>query len=74
MGNVNLFHGRVHNGKIELGSLTLDSPEHSEAVDRNIISYIRPHDIEISLEQNGNEFVAAEIIFIRAVGLLLTLK
>ncbi|WP_024834447.1 sulfate/molybdate ABC transporter ATP-binding protein [Ruminiclostridium josui] len=74
LGNVNLFHGRVHNGKIELGSLTLDSPEHSEAVDRNIISYIRPHDIEISLEQNGNEFVAAEIIFIRAVGPIVNLE
>ena len=74
LGNVNLFHGRVHNGKVELGSLKLDSPEHSEANDRKIISYIRPHDIEISLEQNENEFVEAEIVFIRAVGPIVNLE
>ncbi len=74
LGNVNLFHGRVHNGIIELGSLKLDSPEHSKAVDRKIISYIRPHDIEISLEQYKNEFVAAEVIFIRAVGPIVNLE
>ncbi len=74
LGNVNLFHGRVHNGKIELGSLKLDSPEHSEAIDRKIISYIRPHDIEISLEQYKNEFVSAEVIFIRAVGPIVNLE
>jgi sulfate transport system ATP-binding protein len=68
LGNVNLFHGRVHNGKIELGALKPDSPEHSETDDRNVISYTRPHDIEISLEPRENEFIAAEVVFMRAVG------
>lgn len=68
LGNVNLFHGRVHNGKVEIGSLKLESPEHCENIDKNVISYIRPHDIEISLEEKDGDFIAAEIIFIRAVG------
>ncbi len=74
LGNVNLFHGRVHNGKVELGSLKLDVPEHAETRDRNVISYIRPHDIEISLKAQGNEFIAAEIVFIRAVGPIVNLE
>ncbi len=74
LGNVNLFHGRVHNGKIELGSLKLDAPEHTETSDRDVISYIRPHDIEISLEPGENKFIAASIIFIRAVGPIVNLE
>jgi len=74
LGNVNLFHGRVHNGKVELGSLKLDAPEHAETGNKNVISYIRPHDIEISLEAKGNEFIAAEIVFIRAVGPIVNLE
>lgn len=68
LGNVNLFHGRVHDGKVEIGSLKLDAPEHSEAKDRNVISYTRPHDIEIKLDAENEDFIAAQVIFIRAVG------
>jgi len=74
LGNVNLFHGRVHNGKIELGSLKLDAPKNTETKDRNVISYIRPHDIEINLVAQADEAIAAEIIFIRAVGPIVNLE
>lgn len=74
LGNVNLFHGRLHNGKVEIGSLELDAPELAETKNKDIISYSRPHDIEISLEPQGNEFIAAEIIFIRAVGPIVNLE
>lgn len=74
LGNVNLFHGRVHNGKIELGALNLDVPEHSETKNKKVVSYIRPHDIEISLEVHGDEFIAAEIAFIRSVGPIVNLE
>lgn len=74
LGNVNLFHGRVHDGKVELGSLKLDVPQNVEDKDKNVISYIRPHDIEISLEAKGNEFIGAEIVFIRAVGPIVNLE
>ncbi|MGR5868822.1 hypothetical protein ACT7C5_18960 [Bacillus pacificus] len=28
LGNVNLFHGRVHKGKLNVGSVELEAPEH----------------------------------------------
>lgn len=31
LGDVNLFHGRAHEGKIQLEGMRLDSPEHSGA-------------------------------------------
>lgn len=74
LGNVNLFHGRVHDGKVDLGSIILDAPEHAKSGDKNVISYIRPHDIEISLEAQGNEYFEAEIVFIRAVGPIVNLE
>lgn len=74
LGNVNLFHGRVHNGKVELGSLKLDAPDYIVTTNKDVISYIRPHDIEIRLEGDGKEFIDAEIIFIRAVGPIVNLE
>lgn len=74
LGNVNLFHGRVHNGKVEIGTLRLDVPQNVGTHNKNIISYIRPHDIEISLEAVGQDFIEAEIIFIRAVGPIVNLE
>ena len=65
LGNVNLFHGRVHNGKVELGSFNVDS---EDGQGKDIVSYTRPHDIEIKLEPEGKEFIGSQITFIRAVG------
>ncbi|WP_265446113.1 sulfate/molybdate ABC transporter ATP-binding protein [Acetivibrio straminisolvens] len=65
LGNVNLFHGRIHNGKVELGSSALGS---DSGQGKDIVSYTRPHDIEIKLEPEGKEFIGSQITFIRAVG------
>ncbi|KUO65766.1 MAG: sulfate ABC transporter [Gracilibacter sp. BRH_c7a] len=74
LGNVNLFHGRVHNGKVEIGSLKLDIPEHAKKDNKEIVSYSRPHDIEISVEDEGKGFIPAEILFIRALGPVVNLE
>jgi len=65
LGNVNLFHGRLHNGQVELGSFQEDSNTEDG---KDIVSYTRPHDIEIRLEPDGKEFIGSEITFIRAIG------
>jgi sulfate transport system ATP-binding protein len=51
LGDVNLFHGRAHEGEIQLGDsaggLRLASPEHSAAQDAKAFAYVRPHDLEV---------------------------
>lgn len=74
LGNVNLFHGRVHNGKVEIGSLKLDIPEQAKKDNKEIVSYSRPHDIEIRVEDEGKGFIPAEILFIRALGPVVNLE
>jgi sulfate transport system ATP-binding protein len=59
---------------VELGPLTLDMPEHAKSKNQEIVSLIRPHDIEISIREEGKEFITAEILFIRAVGPIVNLE
>ncbi|MBC7445990.1 MAG: sulfate/molybdate ABC transporter ATP-binding protein, partial [Polaromonas sp.] len=47
LGDVNLFHGRAHEGEVQLGGLTLDAPEHSGAQNAKALAYVRPHDMEV---------------------------
>ena len=53
LGNVNLFHGRVHDGKVRVGEHELAAAEAGHAEQTNVVAYVRPHDIEISRTQDG---------------------
>lgn len=67
LGNVNLFRGRLHNGKLTQGQFEIDVPtyldSHEEAV-----GYVRPHDIHIEKVQTSNDTVAATIVHIHLLG------
>ena len=47
LGDVNLFHGRAHEGEVQLDGIRLQAPEHSGVQDSKALAYVRPHDIEI---------------------------
>jgi sulfate transport system ATP-binding protein len=53
VGNVNIFHGRVQDGKAVLGPLALDYPAHASSEARAAVGYARPHDLEISRNDEG---------------------
>lgn len=74
LGNVNLFHGRIHNGKVHIGEVELDAPEYANTQDTEAISYARPHNIEIQREANNPGFIKAEVFFIRSVGSVVHLE
>ncbi len=48
LGDVNLFHGRAHQGEIHLEGLQLSSPEHAQAQDAKAFAYVRPHDLDVA--------------------------
>lgn len=73
IGNVNMFHSRVHGGIAEIGPLRNDSPEHADAEDAKAIAYVRPHDIHIST-QWVPEAISAEILDIRPIGAIVRLE
>jgi sulfate transport system ATP-binding protein len=51
LGDVNLFHGRAHEGEMLIGEdqqgLRLASPEHSGVQDSKAFAYVRPHDLDV---------------------------
>nr|WP_320131367.1 sulfate ABC transporter ATP-binding protein [uncultured Holophaga sp.] len=67
LGDVNLFHGRVHQGQAELAGVTLAAPEHDSAHDAPAVGFVRPHDVELSRDPEPGALVA-EITGIHSVG------
>ncbi len=51
LGDVNLFHGRAHEGEMHIGEdhhgLRLATPEHQDAQDAKAYAYVRPHDLDV---------------------------
>ncbi|HEX7890019.1 MAG TPA: sulfate ABC transporter ATP-binding protein [Ramlibacter sp.] len=47
LGDVNLFHGRAHEGEVQFGGVQLDSPEHAAAQNAKASAYVRPHDLDV---------------------------
>lgn len=63
LGNVNLFHGRIHDGKVRIGDIETNSEQgHTEQT--SVIAFVRPHDIEISRTQNQDFNIPARIVHI----------
>jgi sulfate/thiosulfate transport system ATP-binding protein len=47
LGDVNLFHGRAHEGEVHLEGMQLASPEHAGAQNAKAFAYVRPHDLDV---------------------------
>jgi sulfate transport system ATP-binding protein len=73
LGNVNIFHGRVQNGKALLGPLALEYPEHPHMEAREAAGYARPHELEIGRSEDGAGLWAT-VTDVRAVGALVKIE
>lgn len=74
LGNVNLFHSRVHGGFAKVGELELPVDGHDNASNAPASAYVRPHDIEILRSpENGSSF-AATVSHIHAIGPIVRLE
>lgn len=68
LGNVNVFHGRVHRGLAYLGGIEFDAPEHAEADDSAAVGFVRTHDLSVERVRTNGASMAAEVKHIQAVG------
>ena len=74
LGNVNLFHGRVHEGVLDAGGVSFDAPEHARAQDQKGVAYVRPHDLEVERYAAGAEGIVARLRRAHAIGPLAQLE
>jgi sulfate/thiosulfate transport system ATP-binding protein len=72
LGNVNLFHGRIENGRVFLGDTAVELENtHTHAhPDENgkAVLYVRPHLLEIVLRPNGKQTFPATVKSINPAG------
>lgn len=59
LGDVNMFHGRAHEGLLHLDGVALDTPEHAHAQNAQAFAYVRPHDLDVHRYEHGHEVDAA---------------
>ena len=68
LGNVNMFHGRVHEGVITTGGVALDLPSHGETQDSKGIAYVRPHELDVDRYTQGAEGIVVKLRRAHAIG------
>jgi sulfate transport system ATP-binding protein len=74
LGSVNLFHGRVDRGRVQIGGLEVDAPELHEAQDTPAVAYVRPHDIEVERGFLGHPLIPVVVRHVLAAGALVRLE
>src|SRR5690606_16281549 len=74
LGNVNLFHGRVHEGVLQTEGIRLDAPEHVATQDAKGIAYVRPHDLDVERYVSGAEGIVVQLRRAHAIGPLAQLE
>ena len=68
LGNVNLFHGRLHHGKLNLGSAQLDAPNHMNVENTDAVGYVRPHHMKIERTKQSEDAILTKVIYTHSVG------
>ncbi|HKP50346.1 MAG TPA: sulfate ABC transporter ATP-binding protein [Gemmatimonadales bacterium] len=74
LGDVNLFHGRIHQGLVNIGENELEAPEWAHASDQAGVAYVRTYDVELEAFASGPSSLQAVVRHIRAFGPMVRLE
>lgn len=66
LGNVNLFHSRVENGKMAIGNIPAASDKAAKA--RSAKMYVRPHQLAVTRTSASADSLRAVVVFINPAG------
>jgi sulfate/thiosulfate transport system ATP-binding protein len=68
LGDVNLFRGRAHEGRVHIEGLVFDSPAPEAANGSGATAYVRPHEFDIERYIPGGEGIVAQLTRVLMVG------
>jgi len=74
LGDVNLFHGRIHQGHVNIGESELEAPEWAHVSDQAGVAYVRTYDVELAPFASGPSSLEAVVRHIRAFGPMVRLE
>ena len=65
LGNVNLFHGRIHGGELHIGqegsALSIRTPHLGDAHNVRAFAYVRPHELDVQPNVPGAKGMPAQL-------------
>jgi sulfate transport system ATP-binding protein len=73
IGHVNLFHGRLQTGQVQIGDLNITLDQHTEVQQAPVVAYVRPHELEIS-RQPDEMGIAVTVSSIHLLGPMVHLE
>jgi sulfate transport system ATP-binding protein len=68
LGDVNLFHGRIHQGCLRLGEAEVRVAEQEWVKDSSAVAYVRPHEMKVRAVPDKVPTIAAIVKHVSAVG------
>ena len=68
LGNVNLFHGRVADGRAHVGGLEFPAEHGAQRDAVPAVAYARPHDIDLALPESGQSGITATVEHVTTIG------
>ena len=68
LGNVNVFHGRIQDGKMHAGQMEMACPEYHNGESRAALAYIRPHELDIDRAPADAPSLRARVLQINPKG------
>jgi sulfate transport system ATP-binding protein len=74
LGDVNLFHGRIHQGRVSIAEGELEAPEWADARDQAGIAYVRTYDVELGPARSSASSLEAVVRHVRAFGPVVRLE
>jgi sulfate transport system ATP-binding protein len=74
LGSVNLFHGRIEAGKAVFGPLVVDPPEGLQMDGEVAQLYVRPYDLEIHAQENGQPALRSRVTRVQSAGPVVRLE
>jgi sulfate/thiosulfate transport system ATP-binding protein len=74
LGDVNLFHGRISQGRVNIGAGQLDAPGWAGAEDQDGVAYVRTYEVQLAPSPNGSSSLEAIVRHVRAFGPVVRLE
>jgi sulfate transport system ATP-binding protein len=74
LGNVNLFHGRAHQGVLNTAGAALPISDLTATNELETVGYVRPHELDIEHYTPGAEGIVAQLKRAHAIGPLAQLE
>jgi len=74
LGDVNLFHGRIRQGRVQIGEREFEAPEWAGMTDQPAVAYVRTYEVELAPSPSATSSLEAVVRHVRAFGPVVRLE